>query len=159
MPGALHSQPVPRERASRSVIERRRARLAAFALSLPEVEQADMGDHVGFALKAKRFAWILDNHHGDDRVALNSKGERGANSALAEVHPDRFHVPRYVGKQGWIGLWLDLPDCDLNEAQELIRDAWRLAAPKRLLHGGNSRASGRVKRDRATRPDLRERGR
>jgi hypothetical protein len=124
-----------RERATRAVIERRKARLATFALSLPEVEQADMGDHVGFSLKGKRFAWILDNHHGDDRVALNSKGERGTNSALVETHPERFHMPKYVGKQGWIGLWLDLPTCDLAEAEGLLRDAWRLAAPKRLLDG------------------------
>jgi hypothetical protein len=122
-----------RDRATRAVIERRKARLAGFALSLPEVEQADMGDHVGFSLKGKRFAWILDDHHGDDRVALNSKGERGTNSALAEVHPERYHLPKYVAKQGWIGLWLDLPACDLKEAEALIRDAWRLAAPKRLL--------------------------
>lgn len=127
-----------RDRATRAVIERRKARLTRFALALPEVEQADMGDHVGYSLRKKRFAWILDDHHGDGRVALNAKGERGSNSALAEVHPDRFHVPKYVGKQGWIGLWLDLPACDLDEAEGLIRDAWRLAAPKRLLreHSG-----------------------
>jgi phosphoribosylglycinamide formyltransferase-1 len=137
---------MPRDRATRSVIERRKARLTKFALSLPEVEQADMGDHVGYSLKRKRFAWILDNHHGDDRVALNAKGERGTNSALAEVHPERFHVPKYVGKQGWIGLWLDLVDCDLDEAAGLIRDAWRLAAPARLLRGSTAAGSGRAPR-------------
>jgi hypothetical protein len=124
---------MPHERATRSVIERRVARLTKFALSLPEVERADLGDHVGFSVKAKRFAWILDSHHGDDRVALDAKGERGENSALVEAHPDRYHLPKYLAKQGWIGLWLDLPACDLAEAEGLIRDAWRLAAPKRLL--------------------------
>ena len=124
---------MPRDRATRSVIERRKARLTKFAHALPEVEQADVGDHVGYALNGKRFAWILDDHHGDGRVALNAKGERGTNSALAEVHPERYHLPKYVAKQGWIGLWLDLPACDLAEAEGLIRDAWRLAAPKRLL--------------------------
>ncbi len=141
---------MPRDRAARNVIERRKARLAKFALALPEVEQADMGDHIGFSLKAKRFAWILDNHHGDDRVALNAKGERGTNSALAQVHPERFHVPKYVGKQGWIGLWLDLPTCDLAEAEGLLRDAWRLAAPKRLLRESLA-AQARVQARRAPR--------
>jgi phosphoribosylglycinamide formyltransferase-1 len=124
---------MPRERATRKTIERRVARLAKVALALPEVEQADLGDHTGFSVKAKRFAWILDSHHGDDRVALNAKGERGANSALVEVHPERYHLPKYLAKQGWIGLWLDLPDCDLAEAEGLMRDAWRLAAPRKLL--------------------------
>lgn len=129
------------DRATRAVIERRKARLAQFALALPEVERADMGDHVGFSLCKTRFAWILDDHHGDDRVALNSKAERGTNSALVETHPDRFHLPKYVGKQGWIGLWLDLPECDLAEAEELLRDAWRLAAPRRLLSAGAAPSS------------------
>src|SRR6187402_980064 len=93
LPGGSRLAPMSRDRATRAVIERRKARLAKFALSLPEVEQADMGDHVGFSLRKTRFAWILDNHHGDDRVALNSKAERGTNSALIETHPDRFHMP------------------------------------------------------------------
>ncbi|HVS18667.1 MAG TPA: MmcQ/YjbR family DNA-binding protein [Planctomycetota bacterium] len=141
-----------RLRATRSVIERRKARLTRCALALPEVERSDVGDHIGYSLKATRFAWILDDHHGDGRVALHAKGERGANSALAEVHPDRYHLPKYVAKQGWIGLWLDLPDCDPAEAEALIRDAWRLAAPKRLLReadaAGSKKASRRTTRGR-----------
>jgi hypothetical protein len=41
-------------------------------------------------------------------------------------------VPQYVGYRGWLGVRLDLdPDCD--QVAEIIEDAYRMTAPKRLL--------------------------
>lgn len=118
-------------RAPRASIAGRRSRLIAIALALPETTIED-ARHVGFSVRGRRFAWYLDNHHGDGRVALNCKSARGTNSALAEVHPERFHIPAYLGKQGWIGLWLDAREIDWDEVAELLRDAYRLTAPARL---------------------------
>jgi phosphoribosylglycinamide formyltransferase-1 len=117
----------------------RKQRLSTIAASLPEVTVEDRGDHIGFSVGKKRFAWLLDSHHGDGRLALNVKGERGENSALVQVHPERYHLPAYLAKQGWIGLWLDLRAVDWSEVRDLLERGWRLAAPKRLLRGDSSR--------------------
>ena len=46
--------------------------------------------------------------------------------------PDRFFVPPYVGPSGWIGVYLD-GDVDWMELDELLRDSYRLVAPKKLV--------------------------
>lgn len=132
---------------SRAVIGRRRTRLVALAKALPETAVTEVPGqrHLGFAVRGKRFAWLLDDHHGNGRFALDCKASPGTNSALAEVHPDRFHLPAYLAKQGWIGLWLDLPAIDWAEIGELLREAWSLAAPAKL-RAGTIEAAGRARR-------------
>jgi hypothetical protein len=51
---------------------------------------------------------------------------------MVKANPDRFFVPPYVGPSGWIGIRLD-GDPDWREVRELMRDAYRIIAPKRLL--------------------------
>jgi hypothetical protein len=51
--------------------------------------------------------------------------------ALTQMEPDTFSVPAYVGKHGWIGIALDRVDPD--ELRELVIEAWRMTAPKRLV--------------------------
>ena len=120
-----------RDRATPATIAKRRERIAVIALALPEAT-AEGEQHVGFSVRKKRFAWLVHDHHGDGRVALHCKAERGTNAGLAQAYPDRFHIPAYVGKQGWLGLWLDLPGIDWDEVSGVLRDAYRLAAPARL---------------------------
>ena len=120
-------------RASRSVIDRRRARIIALVDSLPEATVTTPANrHLSLEVRGKRFGYYLDDHHGDGRVALNCKAEPGANQSLADFAPERFHIPAYLGPRGWIGLWIDLPTIDWDEVQSLIVDAYRLTAPKRL---------------------------
>lgn len=47
--------------------------------------------------------------------------------------PDRFFVPPYLGHRGWVGRWLDVPGVDTKEIEELTLEAYRLAAPKKLV--------------------------
>ena len=51
---------------------------------------------------------------------------------MVKGDPDRFFVPPYVGPSGWIGIRLDR-NPDWAEIAELMKDAYRLVAPKRLL--------------------------
>jgi hypothetical protein len=51
---------------------------------------------------------------------------------MVQARPDRFFVPPYVGVSGWIGIHLD-QGADWAEVSELMRDAYRLVAPKRLV--------------------------
>jgi len=46
--------------------------------------------------------------------------------------PDKYFKPAYVGAYGWIGAWLD-QNPPWGEIEELLRDAWRRRAPKKVI--------------------------
>jgi hypothetical protein len=69
-------------------------------------------------------------HHGAGRDAVWCPALVGAQPALVEAAPDRFFVPPYVGKAGWIGMNLDRID-DL-ELELHLRQAYLVVAPARL---------------------------
>ena len=50
----------------------------------------------------------------------------------SETDPSRFFVPPYVGHNGWIGVRLE-PAVDWDELADLINDAYRMTAPKKLV--------------------------
>jgi predicted DNA-binding protein (MmcQ/YjbR family) len=50
---------------------------------------------------------------------------------MVRAAPERFFVPPYVGPFGWIGVWLD-GGVDWEELGDLLRDGYRLVAPRRL---------------------------
>jgi len=50
---------------------------------------------------------------------------------MVEAAPDRFFVPPYVGPSGWVGVWLD-GKIDWKELDDLLRDSYRMIAPKKL---------------------------
>jgi hypothetical protein len=50
---------------------------------------------------------------------------------MVHAAPERFFVPPYVGPSGWVGVWLDRAP-DWGELEGLLRDSYRLVAPKRL---------------------------
>jgi hypothetical protein len=110
-----------------------RSRLVDLCTTLPEVSVED-GQHVGFSVRGRRFAWLLDDHHGDGRLVLNCKAAPGANSALAERHPERFFLPSYLASRGWVGLLLDTGEVDWDEVHRLVLEAYLLSAPKRLAN-------------------------
>jgi len=56
----------------------------------------------------------------------------GESAADGRRGPERFFVPPHVGPSGWIGVWLD-GNIDWIELQDLLRDAWRMTAPKKLV--------------------------
>ena len=129
----VRSIPLPKL-VSRSVISRRRSRLLSVIASLPQATATSCGgDHLSLEVRGKRFGYYLDNHHGDQRVAISCKAEPGGNQALVEYGPDRFHIPAYVGSRGWVGLWLDLLEINWEEVESILSDAYRLTASKRLI--------------------------
>jgi hypothetical protein len=109
-----------------------RARVAAICGALPEV--AASGDqHVAFRVRGRTFAWYLEDHHGDGRVALCCKAAPGEQQALVAADPARYYRPAYLGARGWVAVRLDTGDVDWDEVAELALEAWRRTAPKRLL--------------------------
>ncbi len=101
-------------------------------LALPETTEKLAWGAPTFRVRNKLFVHYRDNHHGDGRLAIWCKAPPGAQEALIDADPKRFFVPPYVGPSGWVGLRLDV-NVDWEEVAELVEEAYRLTAPKRLL--------------------------
>jgi hypothetical protein len=108
-------------------------RLRKLCLSLPETtERTSHGEPTWFVRGTRTFVMYADHHH-DDRLAFWCAAPPGAQDALVASAPERFFVPPYVGQRGWLGVWLDVP-VDWNEIAELVTEAFRVIAPKRLVN-------------------------
>ena len=71
--------------------------------------------------------------------------EQEATALMIRAQPERFFSPPYVGPSGWVGVYLDKsPDWD--EIAELLRDGWRMIAPKKLTATTEPRAQVSEKR-------------
>jgi phosphoribosylglycinamide formyltransferase-1 len=112
--------------------DRRLVRVSKICLALPEGTRWYNGQHAGFQVKKRTFAYFLNDHHGDGIVAINCKVLPGDNVALVKASPERFYMPAYIGHRGWVGLRLDAGKIDWDEVKELLTDSYRRVAPKRL---------------------------
>lgn len=109
-----------------------RDRVAKIVAGLPEATSS--GDpHLTLAVRKKTFGYFLDDHHGDGIVGVALKAAAGEQEALIRSDPARFYVPAYLGSKGWVGVRLDVGEVDWGELRELITEAYRLQAPRRLV--------------------------
>jgi phosphoribosylglycinamide formyltransferase 1 len=112
-------------------------KVASLALAMPETSAREShgspGWRVGGESTGKFFAYVSDNHHGDERVALLVKCS-GADemAALIEQSPEMYHRPAYYGASGWIGVRLDRIGVDWAHIAEWLERSWSSVAPKRL---------------------------
>ena len=108
------------------------ARLRRVCLSLPETtERLSHGEPTWFVRGKKTFVTYADHHH-DDRLAFWCAAPYGAQQAMVSAEPDRFFTPPYVGKRGWLGVYLDVL-IDWDEIAAVVEEAYRSVAPERLL--------------------------
>ena len=109
-------------------------RLRKLCLALPEAHEVEAWGEPTFRVKNKLFAMYADagNHHGGGRPAVWLKAAPGNQPLMVRAAPDRYFVPPYVGPSGWVGVWLD-QGVDWDDVADLLRDAWGLTAPKKLL--------------------------
>jgi predicted DNA-binding protein (MmcQ/YjbR family) len=76
---------------------------------------------------------IFALQHGmDARPSLWFKARPGVQPALVATEPNRYFVPPYVGHHGWVGVCLDA-EVDWAEVSDLVKESYRMTAPKRLL--------------------------
>lgn len=109
------------------------SRLRRLCLALPEAHEVEAWGEATFRVRNKMFATYADasNHHGRGRHAAWVKAAPGRQARMVQTAPTRFFVPPYVGKAGWIGIWLD-DDCNWDELADILRAAYLLNAPKKL---------------------------
>lgn len=87
-----------------------------------------------FRVRNKLFAMYANaaNHHGNGRHAVWIKAAKHDQARLLRAAPESYFVPPYVGKSGWIGVWLNAAT-DWDALREFLDEGYRMTAPKRLL--------------------------
>ncbi len=108
-------------------------RLRAICLALPQVSERISHGSPSFFIREKKVlcSFHPDGHHGEHGTSIWAPAPPGVQEQLVEDEPDRFYRPPYVGVRGWIGVRLDR-DVDWGEIDGIVRDAYRLVAPKLL---------------------------
>jgi hypothetical protein len=96
------------------------------ALSFPEAIEQETWGHPTFRVRGKMFA-AMDV----TGTSASVKASIEAQAALVGSEPETFSVARYVGQHGWVSI--DLRGVDPGEMAELLEDAWRATAPKRVV--------------------------
>ena len=95
-------------------------------LALPEVEEGTGYGRPAWRVRGKFIAGLRDD--GQNAVVKVDKGEK---QLLMEAEPDVFfETPHYEGYGYFL---VRLENIDGDELAEVLEDAWRLAAPKRLV--------------------------
>jgi len=108
-------------------------RLRQICLALPEAHEVEAWGAPTFRVRNKLFAMYSSagTHHGGGRPGVWIASTHISQDMVLRARPDRYFSPPYVGPSGWIGAWLDKNPL-WGEITELLRDAYRLKAPKKL---------------------------
>jgi hypothetical protein len=96
------------------------------ALSFPEAEERETWGEATFRVRNKIFMML-----GADGKHASVKATREEQAALLAESPDTFYRPEYVGVHGWVGIVV--ARVDPVEMRELVTEAWRMTAPKRVV--------------------------
>lgn len=96
------------------------------ALGFPETVEIETWGHPTFRVRAKIFATM-----SNDGPTAGVKTTKLEQIALVSAEPETFSVPSYVGRHGWVTIRLDRADS--QHVMELVEEAWRQTAPKRLV--------------------------
>ena len=112
------------------------------ALSLPETSEEPGGFR--FFVAGKQFAWVWMGRPDPKRarvpnpdVIAVSVAHESEKELLIEADPATFFTePHY---NGYPAILVRLPGLDSALLRQVLTDAWRCRAPKRLSHDGDTR--------------------
>jgi predicted DNA-binding protein (MmcQ/YjbR family) len=102
-------------------------RLRALCLSLPETSEVEAWGHPTFRVRDKIFVGA-GAEDGKWSIGVKATPERQSELVATD---QRFTIARYVGKHGWVTMSVG-DRVDWDEVAELVRDSYRLVAPKTL---------------------------
>jgi hypothetical protein len=98
----------------------------AIVATLPGATEIQTWGHPTFRVRKRMFAAMAA-----DGSTASVKAVREEQEALTQSAPDTFFVPKYVGVHGWVGV--TLARVDRGELEELLTEAWRMTAAKRVV--------------------------
>jgi predicted DNA-binding protein (MmcQ/YjbR family) len=99
-------------------------------LALPEAYETTSFGHPTFRAgrSGKKTFAVFENYQGEDSICVKATLE---DQALLILDP-RFFVAPYVGKHGWTSM-RTAGAIDWSEVEDLVRESYRLVAPKSAL--------------------------
>jgi len=100
--------------------------LVDFAKTLPEVEEATWFDSPSLKVRGKGFIRLRSEAEGGV-VSMCSLDEKEA--LLQSGDPAFYTTPHY---DGYGAILIDLDKVDTEQLHELVTEAWRIKAPKKL---------------------------
>jgi hypothetical protein len=106
-------------------------RVRRICAALPETTEKLSHGEPTFFVRKKVYAMFANNHHNDGHIAVWLPAPLGIQEMLISSSSEKYFKPPYVGVRGWIGV--ELTRVSDEELDFLVRQAWRLIAPKRLL--------------------------
>jgi hypothetical protein len=113
-------------------------RVRRFAVSLPDAVETPHFERTSFRVRGKIFATATA-----DRRSLNVFVPEPEIRASAAGDPSVFHELRWGDRL--VGLTIELARADPDEVFELLTEAWRGKAPKRLVSEREAGARDRSK--------------
>lgn len=113
-----------------AVTEQPLQRLRELCLALPGVTERLNHCEPAWAVGRKALVTFSERHPAG-RVGFWCPAPPGEREAMVATDPGRFFEPPFGG-HGWVGVYLDVP-VDWTEVREIIAEAYRLIAPRRLL--------------------------
>lgn len=121
----------PKPYLSKAEQQRHLERARRICMALPDAEEKEAWGAPTFRVSGRMFAMFVNNHHGDGRIALWLNAAPGVQSMLFAADPEKFFIPPYQGKAGWIGLHLDRNDD--QEVEFHVKQAYKCVASPRLI--------------------------
>ena len=95
-------------------------------LSLPEAEERETWGELTYRIRDRIFAMgSLDGEHVSLKASLDDQ------SGLVEMDPKTFAPSAYTGRYGWVRVRLAGVGADM--ARQLVTNAWKRTAPRRLV--------------------------
>ena len=104
------------------------AELRELALGLPGAQERETWGHPTFRVRDKIFASMYE---GDVGAIATVKASPEEQTVVVSADPTTFGLASHVGRYGWTTIGLDRVDPD--ELRELVVEAWRRTAPKRVV--------------------------
>jgi hypothetical protein len=96
------------------------------ALTLPDTEESTSYNTPAVKVSGKLMARLRE-----DGESLAIRATLEARTALPQLEPETFSIPEHYANTDMIVILL--PSIKLEELHGLLLDAWRMAAPKKLL--------------------------
>lgn len=104
-------------------------KLRRICLALPNTKETPTWGHPHFRVGEKIFTGY-GQEYGNNRPSISAKVTMDEQQALIAADPDRFFVPPYVGKKGWVGIYMD-GRLDWSMVETLVEKSYRNVAKVR----------------------------